>query len=182
MKPAVVIIDMQNDFFMKKRLLEQKDSLINNINDLTSFARLKSIPVIWIKQIWKADLSNSPKHIRKSGKGYVLKGTDGSKPLEKLEVSKEDKEITKTRYSGFFKTDLDDLLSEMVVDTLIIGGINTHACVRMTAIDAWQRDLNVIIAKDCVGSYDDEHHKITLKYFDPVIAEIKSNEEIKNIL
>lgn len=182
MKPVIVIIDMQNDFFRKERLLEQKELLIKNINELIHLAHEHKVPIIWIRQVWKADLSNSPKHIRQSGEGYVLEGTEGSELLDGLSKINEDYEVIKTRYSGFFRTNLNDLLKELKVDTLIVGGINTHACIRMTAIDAWQRDYDVIIAKDCVGSYDEEHHRITMKYFEPVIAKIKTNEEIEKLL
>jgi nicotinamidase-related amidase len=182
MKPIVIVIDMQNDFFRKEKLLEQKDLLVKNINEMINLAHEHNIPVIWVRQVLKSDLSNSPKHIKKSGKGQVLENTEGSKLLNGLLKSNTDYEVIKTRYSGFFKTNLDSLLMELGVDTLIIGGINTHACVRVTAIDAWQRDYDVIIAKDCVGSYDSEHHKITMKYFEPVIAKVMTNEEINKLL
>jgi isochorismate hydrolase len=63
-------------------------------------------------------------------------------------------------------------------DALILAGINTHACVRVTAIDAYQRDWNVIVAADCIDSYDCEHHDISLKYMKDKIAAVMSNEEI----
>jgi nicotinamidase-related amidase len=45
-----------------------------------------------------------------------------------------------------------------VVDALIAAGINTHACICATAIDAYQRDFPVIVASDCIDSYDRQHH------------------------
>jgi isochorismate hydrolase len=63
-------------------------------------------------------------------------------------------------------------------DPLVLAGINTHACVRMTAIDAYQRDLPVVLARECVASYDAEHHAITLRYLEGKIA-LMNNEEIR---
>ena len=57
-------------------------------------------------------------------------------------------------------------------DTLVLAGINTHACVRMTAIDAYQRDLDVIIAREAVGSHDREHAAVSLRYMDGKIADV----------
>ncbi len=179
---AFLIIDMQKDFFTKKELSDQKQQLITNINDLINFLHPKHIPIIWIRQVLKKDLSNSPKHIQKSGKGVVLEDTQGAELIQGLSKSEQDYEIIKTRYSSFFNTSLDDLLKELKVDSLIISGINTHACIRVTAIDAYQRDLNVIIAKDCVSSYDKQHHQITMNYFEPVIATVKTNQQIKESL
>ena len=50
--------------------------------------------------------------------------------------------------------------------------MNTHACVRTTAIDAYQRDLEVIIVREAVGSYDKEHAAVSLRYLDGKIARV----------
>ena len=90
--------------------------------------------------------------------------------------------IVKKRYSAFFGTDLDERLRQLQPDALILAGINTHACIRTTAIDAYQRDWPVILAADCVDSYDAEHHEITLKYLKDKIAALKTNREIEAML
>lgn len=91
-------------------------------------------------------------------------------------------EIRKTNYSGFFGTNLDELIGALKIKRIIVGSINTHACVRTTVIDAYQRNLDMIVAKDCVGSYQDDHHQITLQYFEPKIAKALSNKKIKELL
>jgi isochorismate hydrolase len=67
-------------------------------------------------------------------------------------------------------------------DGLIFAGINTHACIRMAAIDAYQRDWEVILAANCVDSYDREHHEISLRYMKDKIASVMTNEEIQRML
>jgi isochorismate hydrolase len=52
----------------------------------------------------------------------------------------------------------------------------------MAAIDAYQRDWRVILAADCVGSYDQEHHDISLRYMKDRIASVMSNDEIQRML
>jgi isochorismate hydrolase len=52
----------------------------------------------------------------------------------------------------------------------------------MAAIDAYQRDRRVILAVDCVASYDQEHHEISLRYMKDKIASVMSNEEIQKML
>src|SRR5579863_7309947 len=138
MKTALLIIDMQNDFFESERLQSLKDGLIKNINTLIGIAREKSIPIIWVRQEMKADMSDAPIGIIKAGKPIVVTGTLGAQLLDGLQKEKGDYEIIKTRYSPFYKTGLEDLLKKLGVDTLIISGINTHACVRMAAIDGYE--------------------------------------------
>jgi isochorismate hydrolase len=74
---------------------------------------------------------------------------------------------------------LEKLLAQLGPDTLILAGINTHACIRTTAIDAYQRDWPVVLAGDCVDSYDQEHHAISLAYMKDKIAGVMSNDEIR---
>ncbi|WP_353682583.1 isochorismatase family protein [Mesorhizobium sp.] len=42
----------------------------------------------------------------------------------------------------------------------MLCGVNTHACIRMAAVDAYQRDFRVVLAEECVGSYDAEHARL----------------------
>jgi len=88
----------------------------------------------------------------------------------------------KKRYSAFYGTTLDEILVRLAPDALILAGINTHACIRTTAIDAYQRDWPVILATDCIDSYDREHHEISLRYMRDKIAAVMSNEEIRSVL
>jgi nicotinamidase-related amidase len=86
------------------------------------------------------------------------------------------------RYSAFFGTDLDAPLSAIRPDVSVVAGVNTHACVRMTAIDAYQRDYDVIVAGECVASSDPEHHDVTLRYLDGNIARILPTTDELGIL
>ncbi|MBL8299408.1 MAG: isochorismatase family protein [Rhodanobacteraceae bacterium] len=61
---------------------------------------------------------------------------------------------------------------------LLIGGINTHACVRTTVVDAYQRDYEVIPASDCIASHDKEHHDVTCRYMDGKLGRGMTNSQI----
>ncbi len=51
-----------------------------------------------------------------------------------------------------------------------------------TAIDAYQRDWNVILALDCIDSYDQEHHEVSLRYMKDKLATVMSNADILSAL
>lgn len=182
MSPVLIIIDMEKGFFVKEGLAVQADTLIKNINDLISSFRNKKLPIIWIRQTMKADLSDAPLGNKKSGNATVIENTESSEFLDGLDFQDDDTVVIKKRYSGFFQTSLEETLKNLNTDLLIMCGINTHACVRTTVIDAYQRDYEVVIAKDCVGSYDPEHHAVSMRYFSPTIAQVKTNEEILLII
>jgi isochorismate hydrolase len=52
----------------------------------------------------------------------------------------------------------------------------------MTVIDAYQRDCNVVIASECIASYDDEHHQVTLRYLNGEMAQAMSNAQLTKFL
>jgi len=183
MKPLTLIIDMQNDFFKEEPLKGTKEKITKNINDLILDARNKHIPIIWIKQEHKADLSDANLHTKKTNRKITIRGTFGAQILDKLNRQEDELIIIKKRYSAFFRTELEKLIKEKHIDTLILCGINTHACIRTTAIDAFQRDIEVIIAKDCIGSWNKKHHDISLSYFENNMGiRILSNKQLKQLV
>ncbi|MCK4730000.1 MAG: cysteine hydrolase [Candidatus Aenigmarchaeota archaeon] len=182
MKPAIVIIDMQNDFFQEDPLKSVKPSLVEKINELTDFARLREIPVIWVRQEYSPDLSDTNLHAKKTNRRITIRGTSGAEILSELKRDNKDAIIIKKRYSAFFRTDFDEIIQKLRLDILILAGINTHACVRTTAIDAFQRDIEVIIAKECISSWNQEHHDISLEYFEKSMSiGLLSNEQLKGV-
>ncbi|MBB6217053.1 nicotinamidase-related amidase [Anaerosolibacter carboniphilus] len=176
---ALIIIDMQEDFFEEGGVLSQKRNILTkNINDLSSFCRGKDIPVIWVRQEFHEDLHDAFLIMRKRRIQKTIKGTIGCQILEGLKKEPEDIEVLKKRYSAFFRTELDEILDNMNINKIIIAGINTHACVRMTTIDAYQRDMEIILAVDCINSYDENFHKDSLRYLSGYIAEILDNKDV----
>jgi nicotinamidase-related amidase len=180
-RPALVVIDMLNDF-LEKWPTEQKQSLVHAINQLVAVIRETGGPVIWVRQEFEPDLRDAFLAMKNTGVPITIRGTRGCHVIDGLAISPNDLIIVKKRYSAFYETGLDRLLRELKPDALIIAGINTHACVRTTAIDAYQRDWNVILAADCVGSYDQEHHSVTLNYLRQEIAAVLTNQEIRSAL
>lgn len=182
MKAVLLVIDLQKDFFKRDVLRLAQTRLVENVNHLTTVARVHKVPVVWVRQEMKADMSDASLGDKKEGKPFVVAGSEGSKLLDGLIREAGDKEIIKTRYSPFFKTNIEPLLAELQVDTVIVAGINTHACIRMAAIDAYERDYKVVVATDCIASWDEEHHDVTLRYLSRKIATLMTNEEIEQTL
>jgi len=178
---ALLVIDMLNDFLDRWRE-EERAILIQNINELIALYRSQGFPVLWIRQEFRPDLSDAFLEMRKKNIKITIEGTPGAKICSDLNHQDDDLVIVKKRYSAFFRTALESILQEMRVQELTLCGVNTHACIRMAAIDAYQRDLEVVIATDCVGTYDQAHGDISLKYLDDKISRLKSNEEIRSVL
>jgi nicotinamidase-related amidase len=180
-RPALLVIDMLNDFLDRWELL-RRDALIRSINELVRMMREASLPVIWVRQEFEADLSDAYLEMRRNGIRTAIKGTSGAQIDAKLDVVSSDRIVIKKRYSAFFGTPLDAMLAGLKPDGLIVAGINTHACIRTTVIDAYQRDWELILATDCVDSYDSEHHRVTMSYLANKIAAPMTNRQIRELL
>lgn len=180
---TLLIIDMLNDFFQQQAVLnEQRHRLVESINALTEAFRNHRQPIIWVRQEFEPDLHDAFLDMRKKNAQLTIAGTEGSGLLPELALGPEDKIIVKKRYSAFFRTDLDEVLREQQPELLVVGGINTHACVRTTVIDAYQRDYEVVVASECIASYDEAHHEITKRYLDGGISRLLPNSEIIRML
>lgn len=176
-RPALIVIDMQTDF-LDGWPTGSRQRLLGATQDLVLLMREHGCPVVWVRQEFEPDLRDAFLGMRTKRIFITIKGTPGCGIARELPVSDSDPVIVKKRFSAFFGTRLEEILAELRPDTLILAGINTHACIRTTAIEAYQRDWPVIIARDCVGSYDEEHHAITLRYLQHEIARAMTNEEI----
>ena len=180
-EPVLIVIDMLNDF-LAAWPPASRQRLVQATNDLVATLRSHQRPVIWVRQEFRPDLQDAFPEMRAKGIRITIAGTAGCRIASELTVDPSDTVIIKKRYSAFYGTTLDQVLGDLKPDGLILAGINTHACIRMAAIDAYQRDWKVILAADCVDSHDREHHEISLRYMKDKIAAVMSNGEIRDML
>ena len=154
MKPAVIIIDMLNDTYEKEKIPAPISAIVPSVRDFLKRCRASSVPVIFA-----CDSFLEGDFIFKGRmKPQALRGTSGSQVTPLLEPEQSDIMLPKRRFSAFFKTDLDQTLRTMGVDTVAIGGINTHFCVIASAIDAICHDFRTIILEDMSAAFSLEIH------------------------
>lgn len=178
-KPALLIIDMCRDFFREGRLKEAQDRLCHATNELSEFFRSKNLPVFWVRQEFESDLSDAFINMRKENIRITIRGTEGAQLLPNLQVDTGDYEVIKKRYSAFYKTDLEKCLNDLAVNTLVLAGVNTHACIRTAAVDGFQRDFEIVLAQDAVDSYDKQFHDESVRYLEGRVGTFLTNAEIR---
>jgi nicotinamidase-related amidase len=178
MKPVLLTIDLQKDFQNRFTLLKQKGPFEKSIAELAAFFRERALPIVHFLTVHKKDKSTWTLHMKRDNFRICMEGSDGAKELPAVGRLPEEPVIYKTRWSAFYETGLDALLMREGYDTLVLAGFLTHACIRVTAIDAYQRDYKVIIAGDCVDTYDRVHEQVTLNYLSRYAAEVLSNKEL----
>ena len=110
---------------------------------------------------------------------HAIVGTPGAQVIPELPIHKEDFVVPKRRYSGFFQTDLDILLKELGVKTVVITGLHTHMCCRHTSADAFCLGYDVVVAKEATNSFTEEDYLGGLAYLKTCYgADAYTNEEL----
>ena len=181
--PAVIIIDMLNDFVTGELRTERAERVIQPLRRLVNAARACEVPVVYSND---AHYPMDTEVTRKWG-GHAIKGTPGAEVIPQLAPTKGDFIVEKRTYSGFYETGLEPLLRSLYkgegVRTVILGGLHTNICVRHTSADAFFRGYRVIIVKDGVEAFTDEAQEEGLKYLKDVYnAETKTADEIVKYL
>src|SRR3990167_8223576 len=133
---ALLVIDMLNDFVLKNAPLEVSKArgIIKNIRSEISKAHRKNISVIYICDTHKKDDKEF-----NIWSAHAVKGTEGQKVVRELKPGVKDYVVSKTTYSGFFKTGLERLLKKLDIKDLTLTGVCTNICILYTASDATLR-------------------------------------------
>lgn len=179
-KPAVILVDMLNDFVTGKLEIKRAKNIIQPLQRLVVAARKNNVPVIYSND---AHYPQDVEVTRKWG-DHAIKGTEGAKVIPELEPDPAtDYIVEKRTYSGFFDTGLDSLLRSLYkgegAKTVVLGGLHTHMCVRHTAADAFFRGYKIVVASDGVEAFTAEDHAQGLKYLEAVYsAKIQTVNEI----
>jgi nicotinamidase-related amidase len=169
---ALVIVDMQVDYFNHSELERCRDDLVATCNSLVERAAAAGAPVIEVRTEHKPDRSTWALNMRDDDSGMVIEGTAGADPVPGLrtEVAVT---VIKTRDSAFFRTELEDLLSG--IETIALAGVSTESCIATTAADAYARDLRVILVDEAVASVDPDlnrrtQEQLAQQYRQPTVA------------
>jgi nicotinamidase-related amidase len=113
-------------------------------------------------------------------RGHNLVGSPQTEVIPELGPREGDYVITsKHRLASFLHTDLENLLTTLGVDTLLITGINTNTCVQCAAFEAFNRDFTVIVVSDCVHSmYGEDLHEFGLENVARCLGWVLSADEV----
>jgi nicotinamidase-related amidase len=152
-RQAVIVIDMLHDFVHGELNFDRAADIVEPLQVLLSAARTAAVPIIYTSD---AHEPGDPE--MKIWGEHAMRGTPGAAVIAELAPQEGDDQVFKRTYSAFYETDLESLLRELEVDTLLITGIHTHICVLHTAADAFYRGFAIEVVSDCVQAFTEEDH------------------------
>jgi nicotinamidase-related amidase len=175
---ALLLIDVINDLEFEggENLLRHALPAAKRLAELKRRAREAGVPVIYVNDNfgrWQSDFKKLLEHCLEEG----VRG----RPLAELLPPDEEADyfVLKPKHSGFFSTTLDILLDYLQVKTLVVTGLTGDICVLFTASDAYMRDFNLLIPKDCVASQDARENEHALEHMRRVLkADTRESVEI----
>jgi nicotinamidase-related amidase len=192
-RAAVLVVDMQHDFLDPDGpcYAPGSEEIVPRVADVIEAARRTGVPVIFTQEAHRPGRIDSGRELD-AGTGASYPGADQSSPvpehcvegtrgieiIEELDPRPEDPRIRKRRYSCFLGTDLDLLLGNLEVDTLVVTGVDSNVCVLWTVGDAFQRDYHVRVVSDCVAGTSPEEHEAALLIMGQLVGGLVTSEEI----
>jgi ureidoacrylate peracid hydrolase len=193
---ALLMIDLQHDFCSPKGLFDRIGKnqqmmapAVERIAKLIAKARSAGVLPIFIQNQWlPQNRIVSPSFLRfmiyKQGMdpkdGCCVSGTWGAEILPETGIRPDDVIVQKWRPSAFRSTNLDMLLRNCNIKSVVLTGVITQGCVESTARDAMFHDYYVVIANDCVATYNKELHDASLKVMGSRF-DMLSSEDVMNI-
>ena len=191
-RTALLVVDMQNYFYdrtLSGRLacpVAQK--IVLNVNRLAKAIRKIGGKVIWIQNLapWKLEKSWSAiKEMYTPDKAKARWESSCSTTLTASNCGRsrlhvEDERVIKRRYSAFIQgsSNIENVLRDNGIETIIVTGVATNACCVLTARDAMMLNYRSLMVSDGCAAATDEEHAATLGNFYLFFGDVQSTNQI----
>jgi len=181
-RTALIIIDMQRDFLEPGGFGAALGNDVSRLNaavgpcaQVLAAARSAGLLVIHTREGHRPDLTDAPALKVERGDpamrigapgpmGRILvRGEPGHDIIPKLYPIAGEPVIDKPGKGAFYQTDLELMLRNRAIDTLLVAGVTTEVCVNTTVREANDRGFRCIVLSDCCASYFPEFHDMGLK-------------------
>jgi nicotinamidase-related amidase len=180
-RTALIIIDMQRDFLQSGGFGEALGNDVSRlrvavrpIQQVLAAARKAGLLVIHTREGHRPDLTDAPplKVDRGDPKtrigalgpmGRILvRGEPGHDIIPELYPAPGEPIVDKPGKGAFYQTDLELMLKNRGIDTLLVCGVTTEVCVNTTVREANDRGFRCLVLSDCCASYFPEFHQAGL--------------------
>jgi nicotinamidase-related amidase len=179
---ALVVIDMQRDFLEPGgfgEMLGNDVSLLQRVvaplQAVLAAARDAGLVIVHTREGHRPDMSDCPPAKQARGrsemgigslgpKGRILiRGEFGHDIVDALAPLPGEVVLDKPGKGSFYATDLELMLRNAGITSLIVTGVTTEVCVHTTVREANDRGFECLVLEDCCGSYFPEFHRVALE-------------------
>jgi nicotinamidase-related amidase len=178
-KTALMIIDMQRDFLYPGGFGEQLGNdvsktnvIIPTVQKMLEKAREKEMFIIHTREGHRPDLSDVPPSKQRRGgnigevgpMGRILvRGEYGHDIVDELQPKAGEVVLDKPGKGAFYQTDLESILKNKGIESLIVAGVTTHVCVQTTIREANDRGFECLMLEDACAAFDPKDHEDSIR-------------------
>lgn len=161
-RTAVLVVDMINEFCKPggRMVLPGYEVLVPPQLSVIAAARKAGAPVVWIHDSHRRAMRRDREWVKRIP--HCVENTWATEIIEDLGARDDEIHVIKHRYSGFFQTDLDLVLKDMLCDQVVVFGVVTNICVRSTVHDAFFNGYQVVVPEDCCAATGPREQASTL--------------------
>ncbi len=188
---ALLVVDMQN-YFVDERYQAASPTARDNvpsINRLAEAMRQAGGRVIWVQNAapWESERSWATQKERYLPEKARLRWeamqpeAEGFRLWPRLEVhDNHDLRVVKRRYSAFTRgsSDIEIVLQDHGLQTLLITGVATNACCESTARDAMMLNYRAVMVSDGCAAVTDREHAAALENFYLYFGDVLTTSEV----
>jgi ureidoacrylate peracid hydrolase len=192
-KTALVVVDMQNAFLSENGSaaragndISRLKTAIAPIRRLLERFRALGMPVIFTQMALHPDyrdaglLSEANPALRELG--HAVRGTWDWEIVPELAPQKGEWMVEKSRFSGFYNTNLEIILRGLKVETVVIVGVATNVCVESTVRDAFFRDFKVLLPRDATACSSREVEEASLLSLGRLFMQVTTTDAVLSAL
>jgi nicotinamidase-related amidase len=187
---ALVLIDLQKGI-TGLPVAHPVTQIIEKSAQLVAAFRVKSLPVVIVNvnplgAKWtqaRVESSSAPKGDEAISQARIMMEQNGFFDIiPEIETTQADVFITKSTWSAFYNTTLNEELQRLGITGIVLAGVATSIGVEGTARDASELGYNITFAQDAMTDMHLSAHENSLKIIFPRIGEIDDTEAIVNML
>ncbi len=177
-RPALVVIDMAYGWTDPAYATgsSRLDEAVEGIGRLLLICREKGVPVVYTTSPYRPEDGEEPMH-RRQDRAHRPWDARACEIDARLRPRRGEIVIFKENASAFFGTHLAPCLIEREVDTVLVTGCSTSACVRATATDARAYRFRAIVPRQCVQDRSEAAHEYNLFDIDAKFGDVVDIEE-----
>lgn len=141
-RTALLVIDFQNEYFTGKMPIPDGDVALVNARRLIERADASNMTIYHVQ------------HVAPAGSPVFAEDSRTCEFHSDIQPATGHRVVRKSSVSVFPTTDIDRELKQAGIDTLVVAGLMTHACVAGAARDAVPLGFSVIVASDACATRD----------------------------
>jgi nicotinamidase-related amidase len=155
MSKALLVIDLQNDYFPEGKFpLWNTEATLANLERAIERANAKKIPVVIVQHLADSSQGLAP---------FFNRGTMGADVHPRIRAAAPNAVVVEKQFAdSFFKTNLEETLAKAGITELLVSGMMTQNCVTHTAISQAAAKYDVSILVDCCTTVNEMLHQIAL--------------------